>query len=77
MPKYVVKEGILDKFINSFFDSYKKNRMNQMKSKLSKDPKLKKLVDDAAKDMEAIKKHIQKNALKDPEIKAYYDKLGK
>ena len=75
MPKYVVKEGILDKFINSFFDSYKKNRINQMKSKLSKDPKLKKLVDDAAKDMEAIEKHIEKNTLKDPELKKWVNSL--
>ena len=75
MPKYVVKEGILDKFINSFFDSYKKNRINQMKSKLSKDPKLKKLVDDAAERMDRIEKHIEKNTLKDPAAKAYYDRL--
>ena len=42
---------------------------------LSKDPKLKKLVDDAAERMDRIEKHIEKNTLKDPAAKAYYDRL--
>ena len=65
--------GFLSNLINKTFESYKENRIKELKN----DPKLKKLIDDAAKDMEAIEKHIEKNALKDPEIKAYYDKLGK
>ena len=46
-----------------------------MKSKLSKDPKLKKLVDDAAERMDRIEKHIEKNTLKDPELKKWVNSL--
>tara|TARA_Y100001933_G_C18517685_1_gene363436 strand:+ start:203 stop:409 length:207 start_codon:yes stop_codon:yes gene_type:complete len=67
--------GFLSNLINKTFESYRENRIKELKN----DPKLKKLVDDAAKDMEAIEKHIEENVLDnlEPAVKAYYDKLGK
>tara|TARA_Y100001935_G_C17244530_1_gene477562 strand:+ start:953 stop:1159 length:207 start_codon:yes stop_codon:yes gene_type:complete len=67
--------GFLSNLINKTFESYRENRIKELKN----DPKLKKLVDDAAERMDRIEKHIEENVLDnlEPAVKAYYDKLGK
>ena len=43
MPKYIIKEGMLDKLVSGLFDTIVKGKQARAKEKLKNDPKLKKL----------------------------------
>ena len=38
MPKYIVKEGILDKFVLGLFDTIVKGKQSRAKKQLENDP---------------------------------------
>ena len=73
MPKYIVKEGILDKFVLGLFDTIVKGKQSRAKKQLENDPKLKKLYAKLDKDTKELKAHINKMKKEDPK----YAKLTK
>ncbi|HJO01595.1 MAG TPA: hypothetical protein QF458_01605 [Candidatus Woesearchaeota archaeon] len=61
MPKYVIKEGIVDKFLTAVFNSVLKGKQRAILKALDKDPVLKKLVKDEQESLEDLKKYIEKH----------------
>ena len=75
MPKYIVKEGILDKFLGGVFTAIGKGAAKKVVKKLAFDPELQKMAkkaDDALKDIE---KHIEDHKKRDPEWAAEFEKI--
>ena len=75
MPKYVIREGILDKLIQTVFKlAATGDERKAINTVLGKDPQFKKDM----KDLSAMKKKIEKNFQKqmkdNPELQKYYQK---
>jgi len=65
MPKYIIKEGMLDKFIDSIVDSVKKKKLNRfMKDIEKKDPVLAKKAKDLADAYTDLENFIKKGEKK-------------
>ena len=68
MPKYIVKEGILDKFLGKVFGAIASGKGKKLAKSLSFDPILQshiKVANDAAS---KVKNHIAINRKKDPAL---------
>tara|TARA_Y100000361_G_C11010932_1_gene264298 strand:+ start:300 stop:521 length:222 start_codon:yes stop_codon:yes gene_type:complete len=73
MPKYIVKEGILTKLMQSVFKlAATGDERKALKTALGKDPVMKKNIQALAK----IRKDIQKRVNADPTLKKHFDRLG-
>ena len=60
MPKYLYKEGILDRFIDSIFNNFKKKQQDRLITKMKKeDPELANKIKDWQKRSDDITKHVQ------------------
>jgi len=76
MPKYIVKEGILDKFLEKVFGAIASGKGKRLAKSLDFDPILQghiKRANDAAAD---VRKHVERNRKKDPDLDAYLKKRG-
>lgn len=76
MSKYVIKEGIVQKFLLSIFDAVAKGKTEKAMKVLESDPEMQK----AVKALDAVKKKIERDLereKKDPVFKKYYDKFDK
>lgn len=63
MSKKQLKEGIIDNFVNKFLDSYKKGVSNHFLNQSKKqNPELHKRMDKINKDLEDLKKFLEKNS---------------
>ena len=73
MPKYIVKEGILTKLMQTVFKlAATGDERRALKTALGKDPVMKKNILALGK----IRKDIQKRVNADPELKKSWDRLG-
>ena len=68
MPKYIIKEGMLDKLVSGLFDTIVKGKQARAKEKLKNDPKLKKLYAKLDKDTKELKDYINKMKKEDPKF---------
>jgi hypothetical protein len=76
MPKYIVKEGILDKFLGKIFGDIAAGKGKKLAKAMDFDPILQghiKRANDAAAD---VRKHVERNRKKDPDLDAYLKKRG-
>ena len=74
MPKYIIKEGILDKFFGGIFSAIGKGYARRVMKILQFDPELQRLaqkVDDSYDDMY---KHVTERKKNDPEYDALIKK---
>lgn len=61
MSKEKINEGIVTRFIDGFFDSYKKGLQNQfIKKSAQRNPELGKALMDVDKDLAALEKKLEK-----------------
>ena len=61
MSKKQINEGIIDKFIDGLFNSYKRGLDKQFAKKSAKqDPELAKRIDNVNKDLDDLVKYLQK-----------------
>tara|TARA_B100002003_G_scaffold74188_1_gene69206 strand:- start:116 stop:367 length:252 start_codon:yes stop_codon:yes gene_type:complete len=67
MPRYIVKEGILDKFLGGVLGAIGKGAAKRVVKLLDKDPVLQKLAKDIDRDRNEMAKRIANKAKKDPE----------
>ena len=73
MPKYIVKEGILTKLMQTVFKlAATGDERRALKTALGKDPVMKKNIQALGK----IRKDIQKRVNADPTLKKHWDRLG-
>ena len=77
MPKYIIKEGILDKFLSKIFSKVGEGKGVKAAKLLSKDPILKDLTQQAVENREKMKKHIEKRRKEDPDYDYFYSKFSK
>ena len=68
MPKYIVKEGILDKFLGKVFGAIASGKGKKLAKSLSFDPILQGHIKDANDAASKVKKHIAINRKKDPAL---------
>ena len=55
MPKYIIKEGILDNFINSIFNAILQGRVERFKQKVDEiDPELASKIDNIRKETDEL-----------------------
>ena len=71
MPKYIVKEGILDKFLSKVFGNIAKGRGEKVAAALDKDPILQGYVREADIIRKRIKDRVEKRKKTDPEFYAW------
>jgi|TARA_B100002003_G_scaffold199181_1_gene190043 hypothetical protein len=76
MPKYIVKEGILDKFLGGIFGAIGKGKGKKLAKALIKDPELLQYAKEAEASREKMKKHIEKRKKVDPDFAKEYDRLA-
>jgi uncharacterized protein YdbL (DUF1318 family) len=67
MPRYIVKEGILDKFFGGVFRAIGKGSAKKVLKVLEFDPVLQKLAKEIDNGRDAMAKRIADKAKKDPE----------
>ena len=60
MPRYIVKEGMIEKFLTKVFTSVLKGKQRAMLKAIEKDPELKKLTKDAQQGLEDLNSYISK-----------------
>lgn len=61
MPKKKINEGIINRFIDGFFDSYKKGLQKQFINKSAeKNPEVANALKDVEKDLVALRKKLEK-----------------
>ena len=75
MPKYVVKEGILDKFLKKLFSNIGSGKGAKAARLLHKDPVLQDLTKKASVNQEKMKKHIEKRRKEDSDYDYFYNAL--
>jgi len=75
MPKYIVKEGILDKFLGGVFTAIGKGAAKKVVKKLAFDPVLQKMAKKADDTLKDIEKHIEDHKKRDPEWAAEFEKI--
>tara|TARA_Y100000004_G_C8876372_1_gene395604 strand:+ start:813 stop:1055 length:243 start_codon:yes stop_codon:yes gene_type:complete len=68
MPKYIIKEGMLDKLVSGLFDTIVKGKQARAKEKLKNDPKLKKLYAKLDKSTKELKDYMNKMKKEDPKL---------
>ena len=68
MPKYISKEGMLDKLVSGLFDTIVKGKQARAKEKLKNDPKLKKLYAKLDKSTKELKDYMNKMKKEDPKL---------
>ena len=68
MPKYIIKEGMLDKLVSGLFDTIVKGKQARAKEKLKNDPKLKKLYAKLDKNTKELKDYMNKMKKEDPKL---------
>ena len=71
MPKYIVKEGILDKFLSKVFGNIAKGRGEKVAAALDKDPILQGYVREADRLRKRIKDRVEKEKKTNPEFYAW------
>ena len=76
MPKYIIKEGMLDKLVSGLFDTIVKGKQARAKEKLKNDPKLKKLYAKLDKDTKELKDYIKKMEKNDKEFAGLKKAVG-
>ena len=76
MPKYIIKEGMLDKLVSGLFDTIVKGKQARAKEKLKNDPKLKKLYAKLDKSTKELKDHIKKMEKSDKEFAGLKKDVG-
>ena len=76
MPKYIVKEGILDKFLGKVFGAIASGKGKKLAKSLDFDPILQGHIKRANVPGDRVRKHIETNRKKDPELDAYLKKFG-
>ena len=76
MPKYIIKEGMLDKLVSGLFDTIVKGKQARAKEKLKNDPKLKKLYAKLDKDTKELKDYIKKMEKNDKEFAGLKKDVG-
>ena len=67
MPRYIVKEGMIEKFLTVVFTSVLKGKQRAILKAVAKDPQLKKLTRDAQQGLEDLNKYVAK-VIKDKKI---------
>ena len=66
MPKYIIKEGIIEKFLSQVIDAAKKNKIKYVTKRLSKvDPELAKKVEKLEDDWKDIDDFLRKKMKND------------
>ena len=75
MPKYIVKEGILDKFLAKLFSNVAKGKGNKVAKLLDKDPELQALTKKAIDNRNKMQKHIAKKRKNDAAYDYFYKAL--
>ena len=68
MPRYIIKEGILNKFLDKLFGSIARGKGEKAASLLSKDPILQGHIRQATKAADDVKRHLIKKRKSDPEL---------
>jgi hypothetical protein len=76
MPKYIVKEGILDKFLGKIFGAIASGKGKKLAKSLQFDPILQGHIKDANNAAEKVRKHIAINRKKDPGLDKYLKQRG-
>ena len=71
MSKYIVKEGILDKFLSKVFGNIAKGKGEKVAAALDKDPVLQGLIRDTDVLHKKIKDRVEKRRKKDPTFDAW------
>ena len=71
MPKYIVKEGILDKFLSKVFGNIAKGKGKKVADALAQDPVLQGLIKDTDALHKDIKNYVEKRLKKDPTFDAW------
>ena len=71
MPKYIVKEGTLDKFLSKVFGNIAKGKGEKVAAALDKDPILQGYVREADVIRKRIKDRVEKQRKEDPEFDAW------
>ena len=61
MPKYIIKEGVVDKFIRNVFDNIINKRRQANKKALKSDPQLASLEKKLAQSTTALVDYLEKN----------------
>ena len=65
MPKYIVKEGLIDKFMGALFGGFVKNlKSKAIKDLSAKDPEFGKKLSAVEKDRKEVEDYINKNRKK-------------
>tara|TARA_B100000287_G_scaffold423777_1_gene467492 strand:- start:1539 stop:1769 length:231 start_codon:yes stop_codon:yes gene_type:complete len=75
MPKYIVKEGILDKFLSKLFSNVAKGKGHKVAKLLDKDPELQALTKKAIDNRNKMQKHIEKKRKNDADYDYFYKAL--
>jgi hypothetical protein len=73
MPKYIVKEGILDKFLSKVFGNIAKGKGKKVAAALAQDPVLQGLIKDTDALHKDIKDYVEKRRKTDPALDALLD----
>jgi hypothetical protein len=77
MPKYIVKEGILDKFLGGVFGAIGKGAAKKVVKQLEFDPVLQKKAREIDKLRSDMVKRVETNAKKSPEAAKEYEEYLK
>ena len=76
MPRYIIKEGILDKFFGGIFSAIGRGYARRVMKILQFDPELQRLAQEADDVYDDMHRHITDREKRDPEyrklIKKYY-----
>ena len=76
MPKYIVKEGILDKFLGKVFGAIASGKGKKLAKAMDFDPVLQGHINKANKAAADVRKHVNINRKKDPDLDDYLKKRG-
>jgi hypothetical protein len=76
MPRYIIKEGVLDKLFGGIFSAIGKGQAKRVIKVLKFDPVLQKLTKDADDIYDDMRDHIQKSKKNDPELRKLLKKYG-
>ena len=77
MPRYIIKEGILDKFFGKIFMFVGKGAGSKALDALKFDPVLQKHAKELIKIKRGMKKHIESRKKRDPEYRKDVEDLKK
>jgi len=77
MSKYVIKEGVISKFLVSIFDAVARGKTDRALRALQHDPELQKVIKELDRLKREIEKKVASEKAQDPVFKRAYDTFDK